>query len=63
MGIRNKRIKVILMDDIENRRQRCDIFSRVVGYVRRIDSWNYGKQAEFHDRILFKTDINEKNND
>ncbi len=63
MGIRNKRIKVILMDDIENRRQRCDIFSRVVGYVRRIDSWNYGKQSEFHDRILFKTDINEKNND
>ncbi|MDK2979634.1 MAG: hypothetical protein PWP52_2348 [Bacteroidales bacterium] len=51
------------MDDIENRRQRCDIFSRVVGYVRRIDSWNYGKQSEFHDRILFKTDINEKNND
>jgi len=37
-------------------RQKCDIYSRVVGYVRRIDAWNYGKQAEFKDRKLFKVE-------
>lgn len=38
-------------------RQKTEIFSRVVGYVRRIDAWNYGKQAEFRDRKLFSTDL------
>jgi ribonucleoside-triphosphate reductase (formate) len=38
----------------ELKRQKCEIFSRVVGYVRRIESWNYGKRAEYHDRKLFK---------
>lgn len=40
-------------NEIEAKRQKCEIYSRVVGYVRRIDAWNYGKQAEFHDRKLF----------
>lgn len=40
----------------EPKRQKCEIYSRVVGYVRRIDAWNYGKKAEFHDRKLFSTD-------
>lgn len=46
---------------MENKqRQKCEIYSRVVGYVRRIDAWNYGKQAEFHDRKLFKVPGEEK---
>lgn len=45
-----------MTDDIKPKRQKCEIYSRVVGYVRRIDAWNYGKQAEFHDRVLFKID-------
>lgn len=41
------------MNDLKEKRQKCEIYSRVVGYVRRIDAWNYGKQAEFKDRKLF----------
>lgn len=41
----------------EPKRQKCEIYSRIVGYVRRIDAWNYGKQAEFKDRKLFSTEI------
>lgn len=41
----------------EPKRQKCEIYSRIVGYVRRIDAWNYGKQAEFKDRKLFSTDL------
>jgi ribonucleoside-triphosphate reductase (formate) len=40
--------------DIETKRQKCDVFSRVVGFVRRVDAWNYGKQAEYKDRKLFE---------
>ena len=29
---------------------RCEVYSRVVGYLRPVDNWNEGKQAEFKDR-------------
>lgn len=42
-----------MSNELESKRQKCEIYSRVVGYVRRVDAWNYGKQAEFQDRKLF----------
>jgi len=35
-------------------RQRCEVYSRVVGYIRPITQWNIGKQAEWSDRKFFK---------
>jgi len=32
---------------------KCEVYSRVVGYIRPVDQWNYGKQAEFADRLEF----------
>ncbi|MBI5732043.1 MAG: oxidoreductase [Candidatus Magasanikbacteria bacterium] len=32
------------------RRQPCEVYSRVVGYLRPVGQWNKGKQAEFSDR-------------
>jgi ribonucleoside-triphosphate reductase len=32
----------------------CEVYSRVVGYIRPVEQWNKGKQAEFHDRLEFK---------
>lgn len=46
--------------ETENKRQKCEVYSRVVGFVRRVDAWNYGKQAEFKDRKLFE--VEDKNN-
>lgn len=43
---------------LESKRQKCEVYSRVVGFVRRVDAWNYGKQAEFKDRKLFKVPEN-----
>jgi ribonucleoside-triphosphate reductase len=34
-------------------RQRCEIYSRVVGFIRPVRQWNDGKTAEFHDRKTF----------
>ena len=35
-------------------RTRCEVWSRVVGYLRPVGGWNVGKQAEFGDRVTFK---------
>ncbi|HWP97374.1 MAG TPA: ribonucleoside triphosphate reductase [Syntrophomonadaceae bacterium] len=37
----------------EGRETVCEVYSRVVGYLRPIDQWNAGKQAEFESRKLF----------
>ncbi len=39
--------------EAEGRDTMCEVYSRVVGYIRPIDQWNAGKQAEFDNRKLF----------
>ncbi len=34
-------------------RTKCQVWSRVVGYLRPVDRWNEGKQSEFKDRLSF----------
>lgn len=34
-------------------RTKCEIWSRVVGYLRPTNQFNDGKQAEFKDRTMF----------
>ena len=36
----------------------CEVYSRVVGYIRPVDQWNRGKKVEFANRKTFK--INEE---
>ncbi len=31
----------------------CEVYSRIVGYLRPVEQWNEGKQAEFKERKLF----------
>ena len=33
---------------------RCEVFSRVVGYIRPVTQWNEGKQEEFRQRKTFE---------
>lgn len=35
-------------------RQKCEVYSRVVGYIRPVSQWNPGKQSEYKDRTVFK---------
>jgi anaerobic ribonucleoside-triphosphate reductase len=32
----------------------CEVYSRVVGYLRPVNQWNDGKAAEFHRRSLYR---------
>jgi hypothetical protein len=34
--------------------QACEVYSRVVGYLRPVQQWNLGKQREFRERKEFK---------
>ena len=34
--------------------KRCEVYSRIVGYLRPVQQWNRGKQEEFNDRKEFK---------
>lgn len=38
---------------LEAQRTPCEVYSRVVGYIRPVQQWNEGKQAEFSDRQEF----------
>ena len=35
-------------------KQPCEVYSRVVGYLRPVKQWNNGKQQEFKERKMFK---------
>lgn len=37
----------------KRQRQKCEIYSRVVGYLSPVHRWNDGKKAEFSDRKTF----------
>ena len=43
-------------EEIQKKRTKMEIYSRVVGYLRPVGQWNKGKQQEFADRENFKND-------
>jgi ribonucleoside-triphosphate reductase len=34
-------------------RQKCEVYSRVVGYLSPVHRWNPGKRSEWHDRKVY----------
>lgn len=34
-------------------RQRCEVFSRAMGYIRPVSNFNEGKKSEFDERRTF----------
>ncbi|MCK4703130.1 hypothetical protein KAT55_07225, partial [Candidatus Bathyarchaeota archaeon] len=37
--------------------ENCEVYSRVVGYLRPVNQWNDGKKAEFNRRQTFEQAI------
>ena len=37
--------------------QQCEVYSRIVGYLRPVQQWNAGKKAEFKDRKNFNANL------
>ena len=34
--------------------KKCEVYSRIVGYIRPVQQWHKGKQQEFAERLEFK---------
>lgn len=46
---------VVLTDVLtEGERQRCEVWTRVMGYHRPVASFNTGKKGEFNERVCFE---------
>ncbi len=41
------------MSQMNLKRQPCEIYSRVVGWLTPVKNWNKGKRAEYKDRQTF----------
>jgi len=37
-----------------NCNEECEVYSRIVGYLRPVSNWNVGKQEEFRERVEYK---------
>ncbi len=40
------------------KRTKCEVYSRIVGYLRPVEQWNKGKREEFHNRETFEKSVN-----
>lgn len=38
----------------QSERQRCEVWTRVMGYHRPVSSFNTGKKGEFAERVYFR---------
>jgi len=38
----------------------CEVYSRIVGYLRPIQNWNKGKQQEFEERKTYRIRADQK---
>jgi len=45
------------IDPVLRNYQACEVYSRVVGYLRPVAQWNDAKQSEFRDRAVFDSSI------
>ncbi len=41
-------------DTTVRRKIRCEVYSRIVGYLRPVQNWHQGKQQEFKERVTFQ---------
>ena len=51
-----------VLQQYQEERSKCQVWSRVMGYMRNVNSFNIGKKSEFRERVFFKLkDIVENN--
>jgi ribonucleoside-triphosphate reductase len=46
------------MSQMNSKRQPCEVYSRVVGWLTPVRNWNKGKRAEYKDRQTFDVGSN-----
>lgn len=55
-----KKTKIaVATNDLTAKRQPCEVYSRIVGYIRPVQNWNAGKAEEFKDRKEYNKVVSE----
>lgn len=54
-----KEVNKVNENEKKPKRTRCEVYSRIVGYIRPINQWNKGKAEEFKDRNLYDKSVKE----
>jgi len=44
-------------NELESQRTKCEVYSRVVGWIVPVQQWNEGKKSEFIDRQTFDKQV------
>jgi len=52
-----------MSEDKTERKIPCEVYSRVVGYLRPVSAYNIGKRQEFKERKTFKVKQQEEETD
>ncbi|TDX52467.1 anaerobic ribonucleoside-triphosphate reductase [Orenia marismortui] len=47
------------MKNNNKKRTKCQIYSRVVGFITPLENWNIGKREEFKDRVTYDKALKE----
>ena len=55
-------MKFIDKNWVEQQRQPCAIYTRVMGYMRPVSQFNIGKKSEFYSRKYYKYDAQPNEN-
>jgi anaerobic ribonucleoside-triphosphate reductase len=42
------------MSNKETKKVPCEVYSRIVGYLRPVQNWNKGKRQEFNERQTYR---------
>ncbi len=49
-----------MQDEKDEGRTRCEVYSRVVGFLSPLSQWNRGKKEEYKDRVTFDKVLKEE---
>ena len=52
--MQNNNDKDKILEKLKDKRQKCMVYTRVMGYHRPVESFNIGKKSEHRQRKLFK---------
>lgn len=48
-----EKIKALKAEIVEGKGEKCQVYSRVVGYLRPVQNWNIGKKQEYSMRKVY----------
>ena len=46
-----------ILQESESQRQKCEVYTRVMGYFRPVSQYNKGKQSEYNERVWFTEEM------